>query len=181
MVSMLDCIKRVPERMRWMTDHRGKVFQPLDERFGDRVAQWDELVLMGCGTSKTAAVTARFPAQRLAGIRVTPVLPGKFLHEQVVRNPGALYVFVSQTGTSALTRGALALAHRLGCSTLAVSEASITPMAREADAFLVWAAVRKNAPCARSATVPLCLFWFCLACGWAGGSIRYPNRQSWIS
>lgn len=136
MVSMLDCIKRVPERMRWMLDHLAEVFQPLEERFADRVAEWDELVLIGCGTSNTSATTARFPAQSLAGIRVTPVLPGEFINEQAVRNPKALYVFVSQTGTSVLTRDALALAHGLGYSTLAVSQAPDTPIAREAEAFL---------------------------------------------
>lgn len=136
MVSMLDCIKRVPERMRWMIEHLEEVFKPLDERFADSVAQWDELVFIGCGTSSTSAVTARFPAQKLAGIRVTPVLPGDFINEQAVRNPKALYVFVSQTGTSVLTREALKVAHRLGYPTLAVSEAPDTPISQDADAFL---------------------------------------------
>lgn len=136
MVSMLDCIKRVPERMNWMIEHLEEVFQPLEERFAHRAAQWDELVFIGCGTSNTSAVTARFPAQKLAGIRVTPVLPGDFINEEAVRNPRALYVFISQTGTSVLTREALAVAHRLGYPTLAVSEAPDTPISLDADAFL---------------------------------------------
>lgn len=136
MVSFLDCIKRVPERMKWIIDHREESFGPLDERFSQSVGQWDELVLIGCGTSNTAAVTARYPAQRLAGIRVTPALPSEFLNEKAIRNPRALYVFISQTGTSVLTREALKEARGLGYATLAMSESPSTPIAGEADAFL---------------------------------------------
>lgn len=136
MVSMLDCIRRVPERLKWILDHREKTFQPLDDRFGGLMEAADELVLIGCGTSNTSAVTARYPAQRVAGVRVTPVLPGEFLNEKAVRNPNALYAFVSQTGTSTLTRDALKEARHLGYRTVAVSESPDTPLAREADVFL---------------------------------------------
>lgn len=136
MVSMLDCICRVPELTREMLNHRAEVFAPLEARYGDAVRSWDELVFVGCGTSNTAGITARYSAQKLSGVRVTPVLPSEFLHDQAVRNPKALYVFISQTGTSALTREALALAKSLGYATVAVSEAADTPIAREADAYL---------------------------------------------
>ncbi|NLI22196.1 MAG: SIS domain-containing protein [Clostridiales bacterium] len=136
MVSMLDCIRRVPERMREMLARRADVIAPLEARYGNAVGSWNELVFLGCGTSNTAGVTARFPAQKLSGVRVTPVLPSEFLHDQAVRNPNALYVFISQTGTSALTREALALAKQLGYATVAISEAADTPISREADAYL---------------------------------------------
>ena len=31
MVTMLDCIRRVPERMRWIRDHREENFRPFQE------------------------------------------------------------------------------------------------------------------------------------------------------
>ena len=126
---------RVPERIQWLLQHRQEAFDRMEESFGDRAKEWNELVLIGCGTSQTAAATARYLAQALAGVRVTPVLPGEFLNEQAVRNPEALYVFVSQTGTSVLTRKALAKAKELGYETLAVSETPDTPVAKEAQAY----------------------------------------------
>ena len=135
-VSLLDCIKRVPERVHWILENREKVFEPLETVFGEKARTWDELVFVGCGTSNTAAVTARFIAQKLAGIRVTPALPDDFIHEAVIRNPKALYVFVSQTGTSVLTRDALKVAKANGYDTLALSESADTPISRETDAFM---------------------------------------------
>ena len=135
MVTMLDCIRRVPQRMEWMLNHLSEITRPMEEAFASRAAQWNEMVFIGCGSSNTAALTARYPAQRLAGIRVTPVLPDEFIDQQAVRNPNALYVFISHTGTSVLTRNALYEAKRLGYDTATVSEAVTTPIAQEVDAF----------------------------------------------
>lgn len=135
MVSMLDCIRRVPQRMEWLLAHLEEMNACMEQCFASRDDRWNEIVLIGCGSSNTAALTARYPAQKVSGVRVTPVLPDEFLSEQAVRNPQALYVFISQTGTSVLTRNALAEARRLGYATVAVSESADTPAAREADAF----------------------------------------------
>lgn len=136
MVSMQDCICRVPKCMKGILENWEQNFSGLEKAFGSRLNAVDEIVLIGSGTSNTSAVTARFPMQRLAGVRVTPVVPSEFVHEEAVRNANALYVFLSQTGTSALTRDALAEARGLGCMTAAMSESPNTPAAREADAFL---------------------------------------------
>ena len=135
MVTMLDCIRRVQDRICWMTEHRGEMFAPLEKAWSGK-SDWNEVVLVGCGTSNTSAVTARYPMQKISGVRVTPVLPSELIREEAVRNPEALYVFISQTGTSVLTREALKWARGHGFDTLAVSESSQTPIAGEADAFL---------------------------------------------
>lgn len=135
MITMLDCIRRVPERIRWMNSHRMKMFEPL-EKCWNGSADWREVVLVGCGTSNTSAITARYPMQKLCGIRVTPTLPSELLHEDAVENPEALYVFISQTGTSVLTREALRWARGKGYATVAVTESDRTSIAGEADAFL---------------------------------------------
>lgn len=135
MITMLDCIRRVPERMRWMNENLNELVVPLEKAWGGR-AEWNEVILVGCGTSNTAAVTARYPMQKLAGIRITPVLPSELLHEDAVENPNALYVYISQTGTSVLTRDALQWARDRKYATAALTESDQTPIAGEADAFL---------------------------------------------
>ena len=135
MVTMLDCIRRVPERIKWMNGHREELLAPPEKAFpGPR--DWNEIVLVGCGTSNTSAVTARYPLQKISGLRVTPVLPGELLHERAVCNPKALYVFISQTGTSVLTRDALRFAREMGWDTLAVTESDQTPIAGEAAGYM---------------------------------------------
>lgn len=135
MVTMLDCIARVPERLHWIVEHRDETFAALRLQ-KERLASMDEIVLIGSGTSNTSAITARFITEHAAGIRVTVTLPTEFLYDHSVFNPNALYVFISQTGTSAMTRVAMARAKKMGLYTVAVSEGAETPAAREADLFV---------------------------------------------
>ncbi len=136
MVSMLECIRRIPTILHTIIDRREDTLAPLWERYGKVWADVDELVLIGSGTSNTATLTARYLAERASGRRVTATPPNEFLHSLTVRNSRALHVFVSQTGTSIVARQALQLANKQGLMTAAWSEAPTTPMARDAGAFL---------------------------------------------
>ncbi len=136
MVSMLDCIKRVPAILNAILDNAEQTFAPLWAAYGQRLDEMDEIVLVGSGTSHTAAATARYLAERAGGLRVTAAPPSEFLHSLSARNPRALYVFLSQTGTSIVTRQALQLARDSGWMTAAISEAATTPIASEAGVFL---------------------------------------------
>ncbi|MDO5377898.1 MAG: SIS domain-containing protein [Clostridia bacterium] len=135
-VSMLDCIKRVPERLDWILSNRERTFSALRGEAKARVEKADEIVMIGSGTSNTSALTARFAAEKGAKIRVTAILPTDFLYHMSVYNPNALYVFTSQTGTSAMVRVAIAKAKKIGGFTIAVSESADTPAAKEADLFI---------------------------------------------
>ena len=136
MVSMLDCIKRVPSVLHTVIDRKNHTFAPLLEKYQERLAELDEIVLIGSGTSNTSSITARYFAERASGIRVSAAVPNEFLHSLTARNPKALYLFLSQTGTSILTRQALRFANEQGFMTAALSEAAATPIAREAGVFL---------------------------------------------
>ena len=136
MVSMLDCIKRVPSILETILNHREETFAPLWTTFGTRMDEVDEIVLVGSGTSNTSSITARYLAERLSGIRVSVTVPNEFLYSLSACNPKALYLFLSQTGTPILTRQALHLALQQGFLTAALSEAATTPIAREAGVFL---------------------------------------------
>lgn len=136
MVSMLDCIKRVPSILDGIFLRRNNTFEPLWSAFGDRVQELDEIFLIGSGTSYTSAFTARFFAEKASGVRVSVAPPSEFLYSLTARNPRALYVFVSQTGTSSLTGKALAYAREKGWMTAAISESAATPIAAGAGAFI---------------------------------------------
>ena len=134
MVTMLDCIRRVPERMRWIRDHREESFRQLREALQSR--RYDELVFIGSGTSLTAAQTARYFAERASGLRVTVLMPNDYLYGLQVRNRNALYVFISQTGTSAALLDALQFTKDQGMTAVAVSAEKNSPVVSAADIFV---------------------------------------------
>ncbi len=133
---MLDCIKRIPSILDAILDKADQTFTSLWETYGDNVDTVDEIILIGSGSSNTASITSRFMVEQTSGLRVTIMVPSDVLYHHTVRNPNALYVFISQTGTSTLTRKALQLANQQGWMTAAISESATTPIAQEAGVFI---------------------------------------------
>lgn len=136
MISMLDCIRRIPSILDAILAKADETFASLWETYGSDVNTIDEIILIGSGSSNTSAITARFMVEKASGLRTTIMVPTDFLYHHTVRNPNALYVFFSQTGTSKLTRQALALANEQGWKTAALSESATTPIAKEARVFI---------------------------------------------
>lgn len=134
MVTMLDCIKRVPSLLDKIIDNADTTFAQVFSVYDP--AGIDEICLIGSGTSFNSAATARYLAEAASGVRVSVVLPNEFLYNYTVRNPKALHVFISQTGTSTVTMNALKYANENGMMSAAVSEKADTPLAREAKAFI---------------------------------------------
>jgi len=136
MVSMLDCIKRVPLLLDRIIGKVDETYSQLFETFGDRLLETDEVVFVGSGTSYTSAFTGKYLAEKASGVRIMVSPPNEFLHNLTVRNDKALYVFISQTGTSKLTNEALDLAKENGWMTAAISEKATTPAAQSAEVFI---------------------------------------------
>ncbi len=134
MVTMLDCIRRVPSLLNAIIEQSGETFNEVFEKYDPAVI--NEIYFIGSGTSFTSASTARYLAEEASGVRVSVALPNEFLYGYSVRNPKALYVFISQTGTSTVTLNALNHIKELGYATACVSEKRGTPMAKAAGAFI---------------------------------------------
>lgn len=136
MVTLLDCIRRVPQRLEIILNQRDETFKGLWDTYGERLKKADDIVLVGSGTSSTAGLTAQYLVESAAGLRVNVYPPSVFLQSLTVRNPNALYVFISQTGTSILTNEALTFTKEQGFMNAVVSEAANTPASLKADAFI---------------------------------------------
>lgn len=134
MVTMLDCIARIPSLLNKILNNGHKVFDDVFTKFDPK--EIDEICLIGSGTSHNSAVTARYLAEAASGVRVTPMLPNEFLYSFTVRNPKALYVFISQTGTSTVTMEAVQYVNAQGLMSVCISEKPDTPIAREAKAYI---------------------------------------------
>lgn len=133
-MTMLDCIRQEPSLLLAIIEQRAQTFEALLNAYDP--ASVNELCLIGSGSSHTAAETARFAAEQLSGVRVSVVLPDDFLYAHSIYPKDALYVFISQTGTSVELLDAMDLAAQRGLMTAAVSENANTPAAKRAGAFI---------------------------------------------
>ncbi len=134
MITMLDCIRRIPSLLERILERTERNFCDILNRVKER--EIDEICFIGSGTSFNGAATARYLTEKASGLRVSVILPEEFLYCYTVRNPRALYVFISQTGTSTITMEALRYVKKMGFMSIGVSERADTPIAGEADLFL---------------------------------------------
>lgn len=136
MVTLLECIERIPSRLTDILENRQQLQAPLFSYLQESLPELDQIVLVGSGTSSTAALTASYFMEEASGLEVKVCYPSEFCRPGKVRRPNALYLFVSQTGTSQLTREAQRLVQKEHLLHAAVSESPHTPIAQEADCFL---------------------------------------------
>lgn len=132
MVTMLDCIYRVPAKIESIVANRKETFAALLMAMSKKPDEYDELVFVGSGTSNTSSVTANRFVEKASGLSARTMLPNDFLNK-VSYNKKALYIFVSQSGTSHLTQLAMKKVQDLGCLTVAITEHSQTPLSLDAD------------------------------------------------
>lgn len=126
MVTLLDCIYRVPSVIEGIVARREETFAPLLDAVKDRLGELNEIMFIGSGTSNTCSLTAYRFVEKASKLSTSTMIPNEFL-AKTVYNPKALYVFVSQSGTSTLTQQSLKKVKALGCLTAAITEAPTNP------------------------------------------------------
>lgn len=99
-VTLLDCVQRIPSLIGKVLSEQDEMFADFDSYFRPRKDDINEIVLIGSGTSNTVSITARPFMERVSGLVVRTSYPNDCEGEGRVFNPHALYIFVSQTGTS---------------------------------------------------------------------------------
>ncbi len=136
MVTLLDCINRFPEKVEKILGDRDENLKSLFEMLGESVHTIERIILIGSGTSNTAAVTARGFIEKFSGIGTACILSNEFLNNTYVYDKDSLYVFVSQTGNSILTMEAVKKVKRLGYYNVGMTEKEDTELAGEASAHI---------------------------------------------
>lgn len=131
MVTLLDCIERVPSIMETILATRKENFSSLFDSLGGDIETLDEIVLAGSGTSNTSALTSRIFLEKASGLKTTVAYPNDFCYNTFCYNPRALYIFTSQTGNSIVARQAQKMMRERGLHTLSITESPDTPIARE--------------------------------------------------
>lgn len=131
MLPLIDWIEKVPSRCHELIDTRQQNLQPLLDYLRSRILEINELVYIGSGSSFNSVMSAKGWIERLTQLPVKVLTPNEFLYDRTVRNPKALHVFPSQSGTSVTTRRALQYAAAQGLMNVAVTQNSRQYMSQE--------------------------------------------------
>ncbi|MFZ6773456.1 glutamine--fructose-6-phosphate transaminase (isomerizing) [Undibacterium sp. SXout7W] len=128
--------KEIFEQPRALGDTLEGIISIMPELFGDHAygifKQIDSVLILACGTSYYAGLTAKYWIESIAKIPVNVEIASEYRYRDSVPNPNSLVVTISQSGETADTLAALKHAQSLGMRhTLTVCNIATSAMVRE--------------------------------------------------
>ena len=96
----------------------------------------DKIVLIGCGTAYHSCATAKYWFEELTNISVEIDVASEFRYRKIKFDKKNLYIFVSQSGETADTYGALALCKKNNAKTCSIVNVVESSIARDSDFVL---------------------------------------------
>ena len=128
--------KEIFEQPRAIGDTLEGVTGIMPELFGDGAykvfKEIDSLLILACGTSYYAGLTAKYWIEAIAKIPVQVEVASEYRYRDSVPNPKSLVITISQSGETADTLAALKHARSLGMlHTLTICNVSTSAMVRE--------------------------------------------------
>ena len=129
--------KEIFEQPRAIGDTLANIAAFGPELFGANPEDWknfDQILILACGTSYYSACVAKYWLEDIAGIPTQVEIASEYRYRTTVPNPKTLIVVVSQSGETADTLAALRHAKSLGHQyTLAICNVASSAMVRETD------------------------------------------------
>ncbi|HEY0843760.1 MAG TPA: glutamine--fructose-6-phosphate transaminase (isomerizing) [Noviherbaspirillum sp.] len=128
--------KEIFEQPRAISDTLEGVTGIMPELFGDSAyrvfKKIDSVLILACGTSYYAGLTAKYWIEALAGLPVNVEIASEYRYRESVPNPNALVVTISQSGETADTLAALKHARSKDMvNTLTICNVATSAMVRE--------------------------------------------------
>lgn len=134
-MSMLDCIIREKQLLNKIITNRKENTKDLIDHYKSNINKYNEIIFIGSGSSNTSSIAAYQQVEKFSGISASVIMPNLFINKTKY-NSNALYVFISQTGSSSLTQEAIKKMNSLGNTTVTISESKDTKCAKEAQYFV---------------------------------------------
>ncbi|OZI36928.1 glutamine--fructose-6-phosphate transaminase (isomerizing) [Bordetella genomosp. 10] len=170
--------KEIFEQPRAVGDTLQDIETITPELFGDGAykifKEADSLLILACGTSYYAGLTAKYWIESIAKIPVAVEIASEYRYRDSVPNPRSLVVTISQSGETADTLAALKHARSLGMEhTLTICNVATSAMVRECRlAFITRAGVEIGVASTKAFTTQLAaLFMLTLALAQVHGRI----------
>lgn len=153
--------KEIFEQPRAVGDTIQDIDEVVPELFGKQAAaifdQIDQVLILACGTSFYAGLTAKYWIESLAQLPVAVEIASEYRYRDSVPNPRTLVVTISQSGETADTLAALKHAKSLGMDqTLTICNVASSAMVRECKlAFITRAGVEIGVASTKAFTTQL--------------------------
>ena len=139
MITLLDCIERIPQCMREIRSSYPKRERELSAYFSSRgIGRVKRLVFIASGSSYNSAHGAKLFIEKQCGVSVGLQYPNMFVNyegEFELAEEDTVYVVISQGGETRLVYEALKKLKMAGAACIAVTAQEDTPIAREAECF----------------------------------------------
>ena len=174
--------KEIFEQPRALGDTLEGVNAIMPELFGDKACsvfkQIDNVLILACGTSYYAGMTAKYWIESVAKIPVNVEIASEYRYRDSVPNPSSLVVTISQSGETADTLAALKHARSLGMPhSLTICNVSTSAMVRECElAYITRAGVEVGVASTKAFTTQLAAL-FLLALTLAQSKGRLSDEQ----
>jgi glucosamine--fructose-6-phosphate aminotransferase (isomerizing) len=174
--------KEIFEQPRALGDTLEGVNAIMPELFGDKAygvfKQIDNVLILACGTSYYAGMTAKYWIESIAKIPVNVEIASEYRYRDSVPNPNSLVVTISQSGETADTLAALKHARSLGMPhSLTICNVSTSAMVRECElAYITRAGVEVGVASTKAFTTQLAAL-FLLALTLAQSKDRLSDEQ----
>jgi glucosamine--fructose-6-phosphate aminotransferase (isomerizing) len=179
--------KEIFEQPRAVADTLEDVESITPELFGDKAykifKQIDRVLILACGTSYYAGLTAQYWIEAVAKIPASVEIASEYRYRDSVPNAKTLVVTISQSGETADTLAALKHARSLGMQhTLTICNVSTSAMVRECElAYITRAGVEIGVASTKAFTTQLtALFMLTLALAQVHGQLTEQQEAAHV-
>ncbi len=179
--------KEIFEQPRVIGDTLEGVTGIMPELFGDGAykvfKQIDRVLILACGTSYYAGLTAKYWIESVAKVPVNVEIASEYRYRDSVPHPNTLVVTISQSGETADTLAALKHARSLGMvHTLTICNVATSAMVREcALAYITRAGVEVGVASTKAFTTQLCaLFLLTLTLAQVNGRLSDDEEATYL-
>ena len=179
--------KEIFEQPRVIGDTLEGVTGIMPELFGDDAykvfKQIDRVLILACGTSYYAGLTAKYWIESVAKVPVSVEIASEYRYRDTVPHPDTLVVTISQSGETADTLAALKHARSLGMPhTLTICNVSTSAMVREcALAYITRAGVEVGVASTKAFTTQLAaLFLLTLTLAQVNGRLSDTEEAEYL-
>ncbi len=130
-VTMMEVIQRIPSRLKDIINNKEHTVEAFTRKYQKELLNIREIIVVASGSSLTSSITALPSLEKHTQKRVTCVSANEFLKDWLVFPSDALYIFVSQTGTSGSTRECQRRMIKSNNLCVAITEHESTPLSTE--------------------------------------------------
>lgn len=105
----------------------------IDRNIREGMKQADRIYIIACGTSYHAGLVGKQLLERIADIPVETHIASEFLYNRPILSSNPLFIFISQSGETADSRGVLVAVKQMGYPTLTITNVPGSTLSRESD------------------------------------------------